>query len=92
MPDTTPVLKQRVLGCENSKFRVYLDELHVQDRLHVRDYMTVAPKQLAAGMVAGVAVLPLLGSEEQVGLLQIHRHPIDSLSDRKSTRLNSSHT
>ena len=73
-----PERKARTLACENSQFHIFFDELTLQGRTTVSDYLVVAPKRVAADLVTGVAILPVF--ERQIGLLRIYRHPIGRCS------------
>lgn len=64
----------RRVGCENSKFFVYLDALSGESGDAVADYLVVAPKARDVSGVTGVAVLPLKG--DRIGLVRVYRHPI----------------
>jgi ADP-ribose diphosphatase len=73
-----PERKARTLACENSQFHIFFDELTLQGRTTVSDYLVVAPKRVAADLVTGVAILPVF--EGKIGLLRIYRHPIGRYS------------
>lgn len=68
----------RRLACENAKFFVYFD--HVIDKAghEVRDYLVVAPKNVGANLVTGVAILPIV--DGQVGLIRIYRPAVRAYS------------
>jgi ADP-ribose pyrophosphatase len=68
-------LAKRRLACENSQFFVYFDDLTHHGH-HAQDYLVVAPKQVSADLVTGVAVLPIV--DGKFGLLKIYRHAIQS--------------
>ncbi len=55
------------LVCENNRFFVFLDRV-VLSVESVRDYLVVAPKRVAADLVTGLAVLPVV--EGKVGLIK----------------------
>lgn len=63
---------------ENMVFSVFAD--HIVDRSghQVERYLSVVPKHLVAGAIAGVAVLPVNGAK--VGLIRVFRHPLDRWS------------
>lgn len=71
-----PALTERRLACENERFSVFLDELTCEGRPYAPDYLVVAPKQVAANLVTGVAVLPIC--EGRIGLIRVYRHAIQS--------------
>ena len=68
----------RRLACENAKFFVYFD--HVIDKAghEVRDYLVVAPKNVGANLVTGVAILPIV--DGQAGLIRIYRPAVRAYS------------
>jgi 8-oxo-dGTP pyrophosphatase MutT (NUDIX family) len=76
MSQSSPFLVKRKLACENSRFSVYFDEIAGQGQAGSRDYLVVAPKQRAANLVTGVAVLPVC--DGKIGLIKIHRHAIQA--------------
>ncbi len=63
----------RSLVFENNRFFVFLDRV-VSSVESVRDYLVVAPKRVAADLVTGLAVLPVV--EGKVGLIKTYRHAI----------------
>jgi ADP-ribose pyrophosphatase YjhB (NUDIX family) len=71
-----PALAKRRLACENERFSVFLDELTCEGRPYATDYLVVAPKQVAANLVTGVAVLPIC--EGRIGLIRVYRHAIQN--------------
>jgi ADP-ribose pyrophosphatase len=73
-----PEQKNRKLVCENSQFHIFFDELTLQGRTTVRDYLVVAPKRLAVDLVTGVAILPIFAGK--IGLIRVYRHPIGEYS------------
>jgi len=73
-----PELKTRKLGCENSQFQIFFDELAYQGRTTVQDYLVVAPKRVITGAVSGVAILPIC--EQKVAMIRVYRHPINDCS------------
>ena len=74
----SPLTIKRKLGCENSRFSVYLDEVAFPGQDSARDYLVVAPKQKSHNGVTGVAVLPI--ADGRMGLIQICRHAIEGES------------
>jgi ADP-ribose pyrophosphatase len=73
-----PERKNRKLVCENSQFYIFFDELTLQGRTNVSDYLVVAPKRVASNLVTGVAILPIV--DGKIGLIRIYRHPIQQYS------------
>jgi ADP-ribose pyrophosphatase len=73
-----PERKNRKLVCENSQFHIFFDELTLQGRMTVSDYLVVAPKRVAADLITGVAILPVI--DGKIGLIRIYRHPIQQYS------------
>jgi ADP-ribose pyrophosphatase len=73
-----PERKNRKLVCENSQFYIFFDELTLQGRTTVSDYLVVAPKRVAADLITGVAILPVV--DGKIGLIRIYRHPIQQYS------------
>jgi ADP-ribose pyrophosphatase len=73
-----PELTNRKLVCENSQFHIFFDELTLQGRSSIRDYLVVAPKRVAADLVTGVAILPIV--DGKIGLIRVYRHPIGQYS------------
>ncbi len=71
---TQPVLVKRTLACENIRFFVFLDELTSYDRSSISDYLVVAPKEVTANLVTGVAILPVC--KGKIGLIRAYRHAI----------------
>ena len=75
---TQPEHKNRKLVCENSQFHIFFDELTSQRGTAIRDYLVVAPKRAASGLVTGVAILPIV--DGKIGLIRIYRHAIRQYS------------
>ena len=73
-----PELTNRKLVCENSQFHIFFDELSLPGRSSIRDYLVVAPKRVAADLVTGVAILPIV--DGKIGLIRVYRHPIGRYS------------
>ena len=76
MSSENPPLRRlaRRIGCQNSKFFVYLDALSGESGDEVADYLVVAPRARDELGVTGVAVLPLEG--DRIGLVRVYRYPI----------------
>jgi len=66
--------RQRKLGCENSRFEVFLDDVEDANGEIIRNYLVVAPKIRTGDLITGVAVLPVV--DGKLGLLRIYRHAI----------------
>jgi ADP-ribose pyrophosphatase len=63
---------------ENTVFSVFSDHIIDKNGHEVERYLSVVPKCLLDGAVAGVAVLPVIDGE--VGLIRIFRHPLGQAS------------
>ena len=70
----SPILHQRRLACENSRFEIFLDDVEGANGEIVRNYLVVAPKIKTGDLVTGVAVLPV--ADGKLGLLRVYRHAI----------------
>lgn len=68
----------RHLACENTKFLVYFDHVIDKAGFEVTNYLVVAPKNAGKNLVAGVAILPIVGG--RVGLVRIYRPAIRAYS------------
>ena len=68
-------LLQRRIACANRVWDVHFD--HIRDRtgMEVRDFITMAPKQVRPDLASGVAVLPVAG--DSFGLLRSYRHAVE---------------
>lgn len=62
--------RQRLVW-ENTRFRVFSNELLEDGVVRVPDYLVVQPREANAGMVTGVAVLPVV--KGRFGLLKVYR-------------------
>jgi 8-oxo-dGTP pyrophosphatase MutT (NUDIX family) len=67
-------LHSRQLVFENTVFRVFADKIGDANGHEVSRYLSVVPKCLLEGSIAGVAVLPT--QEGNVGLIRVFRHPL----------------
>lgn len=75
MSEKTPVrLLNRRLGCQNSVFQVFLDDIETEDGEVVKEFLVLVPKRQSKFKVTGVAVLPILDGD--LALLRIYRHAI----------------
>ena len=70
----SPILRQRRLACENSRFEIFLDDVESANGEIILNYLVVSPKVKTGDLVTGVAVLPVV--DGKLGLLRIYRHPI----------------
>lgn len=66
----------RRLALENSKWRVFQDDITGADGSQVDGYLFVAPQIDRPDRVGGVTVLPVL-SDGRIGLLRNYRHPLE---------------
>lgn len=64
----------RRLVFENTVFTVYADHIADKNGNEVPRYLSVVPKCLLAGSIAGVAVLPV--HDGKLGLIRVFRHPL----------------
>jgi ADP-ribose pyrophosphatase YjhB (NUDIX family) len=71
-----PVLVERRLVCQNSRFFVFFDELENRGSASARDYLVIAPKQVIDNLITGVAVLPIC--DGKIGLIKAYRHAIQA--------------
>jgi ADP-ribose pyrophosphatase len=72
-------LRQRRLTVENSKWRVYYDDITGADGSQVDNYIVVAPATDRPDRIGGVSVLPVM-KDGRLGLVWNYRHPIDLYS------------
>ncbi len=63
---------------ENTVFSVYADHIADKNGHRVERYLSVVPRCLVDGSIAGVAVLPVDG--DRVGLIRVYRHPLGAWS------------
>ena len=59
-------------------FSVFADHIVDRNGHQVERYLSVVPKCLVDGAIAGVVVLPVNGSK--IGLIRVFRHPLDRWS------------
>ncbi len=69
---------KRTLVCKNRVLDVFMDEIHIDDKSSVKDYIVVSPRHSAANLVTGAAILPIY--KGTIGLLKIHRHAVSASS------------
>ncbi|MDO8526355.1 MAG: NUDIX hydrolase [Deltaproteobacteria bacterium] len=67
------LLKRRI-GCENSLFTTFLDDIQSPDGEIIRNFFITAPKGKNKNMLTGVAVLPVF--KGKIALLHIYRHAL----------------
>jgi len=76
-PKPPPVtVRRRTLALENSKWRVFRDDITGADGSQVDGYLFVAPQVERADRVGGVTVLPVM-PDGRIALLWNYRHPLD---------------
>ncbi len=81
MPSRPPskppvVIRRRRLAVENSKWRVFQDDITGAGGHQVDGYLLVAPQIERADRVGGVTVLPVM-PDGRIGLLWNYRHPLE---------------
>jgi ADP-ribose pyrophosphatase len=72
-------LRRRTLSLENSKWRVFRDDITGADGTEVDGFIVVAPVTARPDHIGGVSVLPVL-PDGRVGLCWNYRHPLDLYS------------
>jgi 8-oxo-dGTP pyrophosphatase MutT (NUDIX family) len=72
-------IRRRRLVLENSKWRVFQDDITGADGSRVDGYLFVAPQVERADRVGGVTVLPVM-PDGRIGLLRNYRHPLELLA------------
>ena len=76
--DLEIVTLSRSVVFENTVFSVFADHIVGRNGHQVERYLSVVPKCLVDGAIAGVVVLPVNGSK--IGLIRVFRHPLDRWS------------
>jgi ADP-ribose pyrophosphatase len=78
MPSSKPPvsIRRRTLVLENSKWRVFRDDITGSDGHEVDGYLFVAPQVERADHIGGVTVLPVM-PDGRIGLLWNYRHPLE---------------
>lgn len=78
MPSSKPpvTIRRRTLALENSKWRVFRDDITGTDGHEVDGYLFVAPQIERPDRVGGVTVLPVM-PDGRIGLLWNYRHPLE---------------
>ncbi len=76
--DLEIVTLSRSFVFENTVFSVFADHIVDRNGHQVERYLSVVPKCLVDGAIAGVVVLPVNGSK--IGLIRVFRHPLDRWS------------
>jgi len=69
------VTKRRLMA-ENSKWRVYFDDVEDGDGRQISDYLVVAPRIANKDLITGVVVLPVM-EDGRIVLLRVWRHAIE---------------
>jgi len=69
------VLVQRRIACANRVWDVHFDHIRDKAGMEVRDFITMAPKQVRPDLATGVAVLPVV--DDSFGLLRSYRHAVE---------------
>ncbi|HEX9461623.1 MAG TPA: NUDIX hydrolase [Alphaproteobacteria bacterium] len=75
-PKIPVTVRRRQLALENSKWRIFQDDITGADGSQVDGYITVAPQVVRSDRVGGVTVLPVM-TDGCVGLLLNYRHPLE---------------
>lgn len=75
-PKIPVTVRRRQLALENSKWRIFQDDITGADGSQVDGYITVAPQVVRSDRVGGVTVLPVM-TDGRVGLLLNYRHPLE---------------
>lgn len=77
-PKSNPpvTLRRRRLAVENSKWRVFFDDITGADGSEVDNYVTLAPHVERADYVGGVTALPIM-PDGRIALLRNYRHPLE---------------
>lgn len=74
--DKPVAVRARRLALQNSKWRIFQDDITGADGSKVDGYITVVPHVERADRVGGVTVLPVM-ADGRVGLLWNYRHPLE---------------
>lgn len=73
------IVNGRRIGCRNSKWVVYLDDVSAADGgRRVPDFLVLAANNSRDDLLTGTAVLPLIGGG--IGLMRNYRHPLGGWS------------
>ena len=75
-PEAPVTLRRRMLGLENSKWRIFRDDITGADGSQVDGYIVVSPHVERPDRVGGVTVLPVT-RDGRIGLLHNYRHPLE---------------
>jgi 8-oxo-dGTP pyrophosphatase MutT (NUDIX family) len=73
-----PIVKAHRHVAANSRFDLFFDHLVESPDREVADFLVVKPKNVAAGGISGVCVLPVVG--DSVALVDCYRHPLGQMS------------
>jgi 8-oxo-dGDP phosphatase len=74
--DKPVAVRAHRLALQNSKWRIFQDDITGADGSKVDGYITVVPHVERADRVGGVTVLPVM-ADGRVGLLWNYRHPLE---------------
>ena len=69
-------VRRRTLAVENSKWRIYRDDITGADGHEVDGYLLVVPQVQRPDRIGGVTVLPVM-PDGRIGLLWNYRHPLE---------------
>jgi ADP-ribose pyrophosphatase len=69
-------IRRRTLAVENSKWRIFRDDITGADGHEVDGYLLVVPQVQRADHIGGVTVLPVM-PDGRIGLLWNYRHPLE---------------
>jgi ADP-ribose pyrophosphatase len=78
-PTTSVTVRRRRLALENSKWRIFLDDITGADGSEVDGYITVVPHVERTDRVGGVTIIPIM-PDGRIGLVMNYRHPLDLLA------------
>ncbi len=73
------VLRRRELAHQNSKWRVFSDDITGADGSRVDGYIVVAPQVERADRVGGVTIIPVM-PDGRIGLVKNYRHPLELMA------------
>ncbi len=75
-PKPSVTVRRRRLVLQNSKWRVFQDDITGADGSEVDGYLFVAPQVERTDRIGGVTVLPVM-PDGRIGLLWNYRHPLE---------------
>jgi 8-oxo-dGTP pyrophosphatase MutT (NUDIX family) len=73
-----PIVKAHRHVAANTMFDLFFDHLVEPPDREVADFLVVQPKNMSAGGITGVCVLPVVG--DSVALVDCYRHPLAQMS------------